>query len=83
VLTTRFVDGAKWRPSAVSGGDAAFQVLANLFYPGVINEFPAETLKFVGDLSANATFFTGDRGEAAQVVEWMKELAAGRMAVTE
>ncbi len=72
VLFTRYVEGGIWQPAVSEPGQSGMLILKNLFYPGAMREFPAATMEFAARVSQEADAFTGDRGDASQVADWIE-----------
>jgi len=68
VITTRFKEGARWRPRELTRGQAVLELLANTVSA---RSQPQMALSFLTKAVATATSLKGTRGEARQVVEWL------------
>jgi hypothetical protein len=68
VLITRYQRGARWRPSVVSAGDAAMELLINTV---PARQHPELALNALSQVAATATVLKGVRGEAKQLVEFL------------
>ena len=68
VVTTRFKEGARWRPRELTRGKAVLELLANTVSA---RSQPQMALSFLTKAVATATSLKGTRGEARQIVEWL------------
>jgi hypothetical protein len=68
VITTRFKEGARWRPRELTRGKAVLELLANTVSA---RSQPQMALSFLTKAVASATSLKGTRGEARQIVEWL------------
>jgi len=68
VITTRFKEGARWRPRELTRGKAVLELLANTVSA---RSQPQMALSFLTKAVATATSLKGTRGEARQIVEWL------------
>lgn len=72
VVFTGFREGARWEPERIGIGPASMLLLKNFFYPGAVNEYPAESMRFAAAVFRNASAFRGERGEAREVADWLR-----------
>jgi len=66
VLSTRFKDGGRWRPRALTQGKAVLELLANTVSA---RSQPEMVLSFLPRALASARILKGVRGEASEIVE--------------
>lgn len=71
VITTRFKDGARWRPRELTRGKAVLELLANTVSA---RSQPQMALSFLTRAVATATSLKGTRGEARQIVDWLAKI---------
>ena len=64
IIFTEFDEKVVWNPQKLLRGQAVFRVLEHFFYKTSIRRAPAETLRFLANLSENARLFESPRGEA-------------------
>ena len=72
IVTTRFKDGAHWRPRELTRGKAVLELLANTVSA---RSQPEMALSFLTNAVASATSLKGARGEAKEIVKKLLELA--------
>ena len=68
VISTRFKEGARWRPRALTRGKAVLELLANTVSA---RSQPEMALSFLTKAVDSATLFKGARSEASEMVEWL------------
>ena len=68
IVTTRFKEGARWRPRELTRGKGVLELLANTVSA---RSQPEMALSFLTKAVASATSIKGSRGEARQIVEWL------------
>ena len=73
VITTRFKEGASWRPRELTRGKAVLELLANTVSA---RSQPAMALSFLTTAIGSAMSLKGARGEAKDVVEKILEFAS-------
>jgi hypothetical protein len=62
IVLTRYEAGASWRPTALTGGEGAFALLA---HTAVARSRPGQALAAVCELARGARVISGTRGEAS------------------
>lgn len=70
VIMTRFKRGARWRPRRLSEGKGALELMANTVSA---RREPEAMLEAVRRVVSCATVLKSDRGDAAQVVDFVRE----------
>ena len=68
VISTRFKEGARWRPRQLTRGKAVLELLANTVSA---RSQPEMALSFLTKAVNSATAVKGVRGEAGEVVDWL------------
>jgi hypothetical protein len=71
VISTRFRDGARWRPRELTRGKAVLELLANTVSA---RSQPEMALSFLTKAVDSATLFKGARSEASEIVEWLSRV---------
>ena len=75
VVISEFKKGARWRPSPLSQGQGALELLANSV---AVRSQPQQTLSRVHQLARHARFFRGTRGEAREAAASILSLSSER-----
>jgi hypothetical protein len=65
VLSTRYRDGAKWRPRVLSGGKAFLELFSNTISA---RRYPERTLEALANVTATAKVLKGVRGDAKELI---------------
>lgn len=68
VISSRYVEGAKWQPRKISTGHGALELLANTVPARRQPELALATLQ---QAASRAHFFKGNRGEASELAKWI------------
>jgi hypothetical protein len=71
VISTRFKDGARWRPRELSRGKSVLELLANTVSA---RSQPEMALGFLTKAVDSATSVKGVRGEASEMVKWLSRV---------
>jgi hypothetical protein len=71
VISTKFKEGARWRPRQLTQGKAVLELLANTVSA---RSQPEMALRFLTKVVRSATSVKGVRGEASEMVEWLSRL---------
>ena len=71
VISTRFKEGARWRPRELTRGKAVLELLANTVSA---RSQPEMALSFLTKAVDSATLFKGARSEAGEIVEWLSRV---------
>jgi len=75
IILSQYRQGASWRPYRLSPGDALLTLLSNT---APAQDRPEQSLTALKSAVDGAIALEGERGEAAEVVEHLLELAGGR-----
>jgi hypothetical protein len=70
VISSRYVEGAKWQPRKLSAGHGALELLANTVPARRRPELSLATLQ---QTASRAHCFKGNRGEAGELAKWILE----------
>jgi hypothetical protein len=68
VISSRYVEGAKWQPRKISTGHGALELLANTVPARRQPELSLATLQ---QAASRAHCFKGNRGEASELAKWI------------
>ena len=71
VISTRFKEGARWRPHQLTPGKAVLELLANTVSA---RSHPEMALSFLTKAVGSAASVKGVRGEAGEIVEWLSRV---------
>jgi hypothetical protein len=71
VISTRFKDGARWRPRELTRGKSVLELLANTVSA---RSQPEMALSFLTKAVDSATSVKGVRGEASEMVKWLSRV---------
>lgn len=70
VLLSAYDENARWSPRSVAPGRAALKLLKNAVS---VRRHPEHLLRMVHTITRKAPVFEGVRGEAQQVVDWLRD----------
>jgi len=70
VISSRYIEGANWRPRKISAGQGALDLLANTV---PARSQPERSLATLQRAASHAHFFKGNRGEAGDLAKWILE----------
>lgn len=73
VVSTRYAEGARWRPAAMTSGQALLALLENAVQ---VREQPRLAMRTLPNAVADARLYRGRRGEAEGVAAWLLERSA-------
>ena len=71
VVSTKFKDGARFRPRELTRGKAVLELLANTVSA---RSQPEMALSYLSKAVSSAITFKGVRGEAGEMVEWLSRV---------
>ncbi|MCW5960426.1 MAG: hypothetical protein KIS76_09705 [Pyrinomonadaceae bacterium] len=71
ILHAPYSPGSTWTPSNQSQAQAVWMLTTNFIYHAFLAIDPAETWKSVSDIIKSVPYYSGIRGEASELVEWL------------
>lgn len=73
ILFARYQQNAVWQGEKLSPGACVLKLMDNFYLRSSVGNAPSEIIKLLTNLATEATSYSGERGDASQILEWISQ----------